>query len=68
LVLLHVARDHRPEAKIGSTYFGPVHPEAPPFKNPEEDLLKLGVRKTNVIRKGTIYTDGRFELAPPVKE
>jgi dCTP deaminase len=61
LILLHVARDHDPRAKIGSTYFGPIHPEAPPFKNPEDDLLKLGVRRTAVIRKGTVER-GLFEL------
>ena len=61
LVLLHVARDHDSSAKIKSTYYGPIHPEAPPFKNPETDLLKLGVRRTAVIRKGTIDEHKVFE-------
>ena len=56
LVRLHVdprtrAVNRRWLALIG---FGPVHPEAPPFKNPEKDLFDIGVRSTEVIRKGTI--------------
>ena|ERR1700731_2928191 len=34
--------------KPETNYFGPVYPEAPKFKNPQEDLLKIGV--TNVSR------------------
>jgi len=65
LILLHVARDYDPVAKIGSTYFGPIHPEAPPFDNPEDDLAKIGVRRTAVIRKGIIVKGGRFEVTEP---
>jgi len=57
LILLHVDRKHDPSAKVKSTYFGPVYPEAPPFRNPEEDLLKIGVRRTSVIRTGTMEGD-----------
>jgi dCTP deaminase len=60
LVLLHVQRDHDPEAKIASTYFGPVYPEAPHFDDPENDLRRLGVPSTAVIRKGTIDITGVF--------
>jgi dCTP deaminase len=63
LILLHVDLKHDPAAKVKSTYFGPVYPEAPPFKNPEEDLLKIGVRRTSVIRKGTMV-DRKFEPEP----
>ncbi len=59
LILLHVNRRHDPQAKIKSSYFGPVHPEAPPFKNPEEDLRKIGIEETAVIRRGTMK-DGQF--------
>jgi dCTP deaminase len=62
LILLHVARDHDPAAKIASSYFGPVHPEAPLFKNPEEDLRGIGVPRTSVIRKSWIDDKGQFEL------
>ena len=54
LILLHVNRKHDPAAKVKSTYFGPVYPEAPPFKNPEQDLRKIGIHRTSIIRKGTI--------------
>jgi dCTP deaminase len=61
LVLLHVARDHDASAKLKSTYFGPIHPEAPSFKNPEDDLRAIGVRLSAVIRHGRIGLDGKFE-------
>src|SRR5579864_2713092 len=40
LILMHVAVDDETPAEqlLDSTYFGPVFPEAPPFKNPEADL------------------------------
>jgi dCTP deaminase len=60
LILLHVDLKHDPAEKVKSTYFGPVYPEAPPFKNPEEDLFKIGVRRTSVIRKGTME-DNEFK-------
>jgi dCTP deaminase len=62
LILLHVNRKPNSEKKE-STYFGPVYPEAPPFKNPEEDLLKIGIRRTSVIRKG-IVEGGQFIAEP----
>ena len=61
LILLHVAREHDPDRKIGSTYFGPIHPEAPPFRNPEDDLRRIGVNRTSVIRKGVVNEQGTFE-------
>ena len=61
LILLHVARVLDQNRKIDSTYFGPIHPEAPPFRNPEEDLRKIGVRRTAVIRKGIVNEEGIFE-------
>jgi len=61
LILLHVARVLGQNRKIDSTYFGPIHPEAPPFRNPEEDLRKIGVRRTAVIRKGIVNEEGIFE-------
>jgi dCTP deaminase len=60
LILLHVGRVLEPNRRIDSTYFGPVHPEAPPFRNPEEDLRKIGVRRTAVIRKGIVNEQGIF--------
>jgi dCTP deaminase len=51
LILLHVAVPDE-AAKVpllDSTYFGPVFPEAPPFKNPEDDLFKIGVPIVKVM-------------------
>ena len=59
LILLHVAREYDPAAKLKSSYFGPIHPEPPSFKNPEEDLSEIGVPLTAVIKSGTIQ-DGKF--------
>jgi dCTP deaminase len=61
LILLHVDREHEPGSKAKGTYFGPIHPEAPPFQNPEKDLMDIGVRSTEVIRKGTIRDLGPFQ-------
>jgi dCTP deaminase len=60
LIMLHVARILDPNRKINSTYFGPIHPEAPPFRNPEDDLRKIGVRRSAVIRKGIVNEQGIF--------
>jgi dCTP deaminase len=53
LVLIHVAIPEGKESDSASlldtTYFGPVYPEAPPFKDPEEDLFKIGIRKVKVL-------------------
>jgi dCTP deaminase len=34
-----------------ATYFGPVYPEAPKFKNPQEDLLRMGVTSVAGFRR-----------------
>ena len=61
LIFLHVGRDQDASGKLKSTYFGPIHPEAPTFKNPEEDLQAIGVRQSAVIRHGRVGPDGKFE-------
>jgi dCTP deaminase len=37
----------KPPEKQSGTYMGPVYPEAPKFKNPEQELEMLGVEKTD---------------------
>jgi dCTP deaminase len=53
LILMHIAIAIADETKktplLDSTYFGPVYPEAPPFKNPETDLFKIGVPIVKII-------------------
>jgi dCTP deaminase len=54
LVLMRVVDEEQPEAStvdrpLNSTYFGPVFPEPPEFKDPGRDLAAIGVRKIRVI-------------------
>lgn len=59
MVLMEVAIDKNEAKKEGTaqlldrTYFGPVYPEAPPFKNPEVDLNLIGVPSVRVVGKPT---------------
>lgn len=39
------SKESEPAAESNKNYFGPIYPEAPKFKNPEEDLLRIGVTK-----------------------
>lgn len=52
LVLLHVAPS--PGDKLKSSYFGPVYPEPPSFNDPQDDLRKIGIRKTRVFREDLV--------------
>jgi dCTP deaminase len=36
-------------------YFGPVYPEAPKFKNPQDDLLEIGVTRVSGLRRTELY-------------
>ncbi len=54
LVLMHVAipkakEDLYANALLDDTYFGPIYPEAPPFKDPEVDLRKIGITNVRVV-------------------
>jgi dCTP deaminase len=53
MILMHVAipesEGKRTASLLDSTYFGPVYPEAPPFKNPEVDLFRIGVPTVKVM-------------------
>jgi dCTP deaminase len=56
LVLVEVDRGKSPQApaadhQLDRTYFGPVYPEPPEFKDPSEDLGRIGIRKVRVIRR-----------------
>ena len=48
LVLLRVLKA-KPRRKLESTYFGPIYPEAPKFRDPKEDLKEIGISKVWVI-------------------
>ena len=63
LVLMDVERELG-EGKLGSTYFGPVYPEGPAFDSPQEDLRKIGVRRTSIlVRK---WSDDRLGCDLPI--
>jgi dCTP deaminase len=54
MVLMHVAipkakEDVYANALLDDTYFGPIYPEAPPFKNPETDLRKIGITTVRIV-------------------
>lgn len=54
LILIHLAiRKLKTESTsplLDTTYFGPVYPEAPPFKNPADELRNIGISRTRVIQ------------------
>ena len=39
------------EMKPDRKYFGPVYPEAPRFKDPQDDLLEIGVTRVSSLRR-----------------
>jgi dCTP deaminase len=42
-------------------YFGPVYPEAPKFKDPQDDLLSIGVRSVSTVkRQQLLLSHGRW--------
>jgi dCTP deaminase len=51
LILMQVknARLPRRGRKLDDMYFGPVQPESPSFRNPQDDLKSIGVSKTWII-------------------
>jgi len=62
LVLMHISPESQGpkspskqaggyETKIDKNYFGPVYPEAPKFKDPQEDLLAIGVSEVSGLKK-----------------
>jgi dCTP deaminase len=76
LVLLQLAKD-RNDSKLKSglkpsgpdpSYFGPVYPEAPKFKDPQEDLLKIGVTETAYIRQSRLKWEGKDWYDPFCRE
>jgi dCTP deaminase len=36
---------------LDKNYFGPVYPEAPKFRNPEDDLLRIGVTRVSRFKR-----------------
>jgi dCTP deaminase len=51
LVLMEVGPDEAEGRDLAQNYFGPVYPEAPKFKNPEEDLFEIGITETSILKQ-----------------
>src|SRR5260370_30097718 len=41
--------------KLDTNYFGPVYPEAPRFRNPEDDLLRIGVTRVSSFKRTRLH-------------
>jgi hypothetical protein len=52
LILLKTQR--RKSSRIDDTYFGPVYPEAPPFRDPQDDLFEIGVDEVSILERKKI--------------
>jgi len=37
--------------KLDATYFGPIRPEAPQFKNPATELQAIGIPRVSILKK-----------------
>lgn len=70
LVLMHVTptRKDKKKAKPDTSYFGPVYPEAPKFRDPQDDLLRIGVTNVSRLRKSRLewkdnsWKEGKMEI------
>ena len=60
LVLMQIDKTSadKKKAKPDVSYFGPVYPEAPKFRDPQDDLLKRGVTGVSRLRKTRLEWDG----------
>ncbi len=67
LVLMHISSEevanssNRNEkkqdinAKLDKNYFGPVYPEAPKFKDPQDDLLAIGITGVSSLKRTQLH-------------
>jgi dCTP deaminase len=46
-------------SEAAPNYFGPVYPEAPKFRDPHEDLWKIGVTRVSVLKQAQLNWDGK---------
>lgn len=73
LVLMRIAKEQRLKGlnrrrntreeppKPDPSYFGPVYPEAPKFKNPQDDLRKIGVTDVTRLRRSRLqWRNGKW--------
>jgi len=65
LVLMRLTPDETPNSqdltnngeagRAKPQYFGPVYPEAPKFKDPQDDLLEIGVTRVAGLRRTQLH-------------
>jgi hypothetical protein len=39
------------DVETDANYFGPVYPEAPKFRDPEDDLLRIGITRVASLKR-----------------
>ena len=49
-------RNAKETAEAGTNYFGPVYPEAPKFRDPQDDLLGIGIKRISTLRKAELIS------------
>ena len=62
LILMELDQEKPATRKLSGSYLGPVYPEPPVFKDPEEDLAIIGVPKSDFRRPGAAWmkaSDGK---------
>jgi dCTP deaminase len=63
LILMHVTvgsdENETGGANFDTNYFGPVYPEAPKFKDPQDDLLEIGITSVSSLRRKRLERKNR---------
>jgi hypothetical protein len=64
LILLRLSPSDEEEKvrKLSGTYLGPVYPETPKFKDPQEDLRRIGVPESEFKDPGTRWWRDAAEI------
>ena len=61
----HRASAEKADLKPDANYFGPVYPEAPKFRDPQDDLLKIGVTTVSRLKKSQLgWGQGKWRELP----
>jgi len=65
LILMHIAPEDQGklsskdnterDERTSQQYFGPVYPEGPKFKNPQDDLFKIGITCVSTLRRAELH-------------
>jgi dCTP deaminase len=58
-IIVNFKKTDDERTKPGKMYFGPVYPEGPKFKDPQDDLLGIGVTHVSTLKRTQLYRDGK---------